>query len=816
MTLLIGVPTGNYPMTDFAEFFEQSTGVQPFDYQQRLACAEQLPQLVRAPTGAGKTAASVLGWLYRRRFHPNEEVRRATPRRLVYCLPMRVLVEQTLDAVKAWLQNLRLAGEVGVYQLMGGVLDEDWVRRPEREAVLVGTMDMLLSRALNRGYAAARARWPLEFGLLNNDCLWVLDEVQLMGNGLAASAQLAAFRASFETARPCPSLWMSATVDGGWLETVDHPAPASALTLTDADQSGPLRNRLRASKTLRELPVARWPQEAATVILERHQKATITLVVVNTVERARQVYETLERAERSGIEVCLLHSQFRPPDRRKALARALAPTTGAGRIVVATQVVEAGVDISAATLVTELAPWTSLVQRFGRCNRFGEHSAGQVWWIDLSQNQAAPYDRRDLADARERLLTLEAKSVNPFALEAFGPGRPPEVRHVLRRHDLLDLFDTEPDLAGNDVDISRFIRDDADVDVQVFWRRWDGDLPPPNLPSATPDELCPVPVWEAREFLFPRSRTSGGRVGYTWNHLDRVWQPLTAELLRPGIVVLLRAEAGGYTAEAGWAREATVPVDPVFSSGANPPEEGLDDEPTEEVAGAWVTLADHLGHVEQRVTALLNQLEPKVEPWVRDAVRTAALWHDVGKAHPVFQNALLAPLPEEQRETRKATLWAKSGQIRLGVEYERRHFRHELASALALLAAPANLHGLEGYALDLAAYLAAAHHGKVRMAIRSLRGERRPRDPGQRYARGVWDGDQIGPIHLGDVTMPTLTLELGVMEAGRGPDGRLSWSERALRLRDLLGPFVLAYLEALLRVADWEASAAEVLPEGGA
>lgn len=64
--------------------------------------------------------------------------------------------------------------------------------------------------------------------------------------------------------------------------------------------------------------------------------------------------------------------------------------------------------------------------------------------------------------------------------------------------------------------------------------------------------------------------------------------------------------------------------------------------------------------------------------------------------------------------------------------------------------------------------------------------------------------------------MPTLTLELGVMEAGRGPDGRLSWSERALRLRDLLGPFVLAYLEALLRVADWEASAAEVLPEGGA
>jgi len=39
---------------------------------------------------------------------------------------------------------------------------------------------MLLSRALNRGYGIGRARWPLEFGLLSHDTLWVMDEVQLM------------------------------------------------------------------------------------------------------------------------------------------------------------------------------------------------------------------------------------------------------------------------------------------------------------------------------------------------------------------------------------------------------------------------------------------------------------------------------------------------------------------------------------------------------------------------------------------------------------------------------------------------------------
>ena len=49
----------------------------------------------------------------------------------------------------------------------------------------------------------------------------------------------------------------------------------------------------------------------------------------------------------------------------------------AGRIVVATQVVEAGVDISARTLVTELAPWSSLVQRFGRVARYEEARPGR-------------------------------------------------------------------------------------------------------------------------------------------------------------------------------------------------------------------------------------------------------------------------------------------------------------------------------------------------------------------------------------------------------------------------------------------------------
>src|SRR5262249_10203901 len=147
----------------------------PFPYQRQLATGERLSPLLHVPTGAGKTAAAVLAWLWRRRF--NEGTREVTPRRLVYCLPMRVLVEQTKRAVAEWLQNLGLQDEVAVHVLMGGEEAEQWDLHPERDAILIGTQDMLLSRALNRGYAMSRYRWPLHFALLNNDCLWIMDEI---------------------------------------------------------------------------------------------------------------------------------------------------------------------------------------------------------------------------------------------------------------------------------------------------------------------------------------------------------------------------------------------------------------------------------------------------------------------------------------------------------------------------------------------------------------------------------------------------------------------------------------------------------------
>src|SRR5206468_2268225 len=146
-----------------------------------------------------------------------------TPRRLVYCLPMRVLVEQTVEAAERWLKNLDLQEKVCVHVLMGGEEAEDWDVHPERDAILIGTQDMLLSRALNRGYGMSRYRWPMHFGLLNNDCLWVMDETQLMGPGLWTSGQLDWMRNHrFGVTKPCVTWWMSATNSAVFLDTPDR------------------------------------------------------------------------------------------------------------------------------------------------------------------------------------------------------------------------------------------------------------------------------------------------------------------------------------------------------------------------------------------------------------------------------------------------------------------------------------------------------------------------------------------------------------------------------------------------------------------
>lgn len=338
-------------MQPFLDFFRTATDNCPYPYQERLATQPLISRAMRVPTGGGKTAAVVLSWLYRL-----EAGYLDAPRRMVYCLPMRVLVEQTVEQARKWVSALNLS--VGVATLMGGEADQDWELYPERPYLIVGTQDMLFSRALNRGYAMSRYRWPVHFGLLNNDCVWVCDEVQLMGDGLATSAQLAAFRTRFQTFKNCPTIWMSATIDPNMLRTVDMPEAPDDFELLEDDciQTG-LKRRFTARKDLEKAP-----DECATApglarfLVEHHRPGTQTIVVVNTVARAREVFDHLLKLMGNDAACHLLHSRFRPVEKQHWAELLQPKIPSEGRILVATQVIEAGVDISSSLLCDGFSP----------------------------------------------------------------------------------------------------------------------------------------------------------------------------------------------------------------------------------------------------------------------------------------------------------------------------------------------------------------------------------------------------------------------------------------------------------------------------
>lgn len=851
----------------FAAWFARVAAVrEPYPWQLELGGESRcVDRLLRIPTGFGKTAGVVLAWLYHRVIRGDE----AWPRRLVFCLPMRVLVEQTEQTIGAWIKGAGVDVDVNV--LMGGVKAERWSLDIDRPAVLIGTQDMLLSRALNRGYAAARGMWPMEFGLLHQDALWVLDEVQLMDVGLATSAQLTAFREEDvrrgrARVRPVHTWWMSATLQPRWLATVNHPMPVEPPLHIPAEQR---RGGLfGVQKQLLRAPACDDAESIAAEARARHVPGTLTLVIVNRVRIASEAYAALDAALSEGSgkkrrrrsdapDLRLVHSRFRGVERLRWAKEFLhrgAPLPEAGRIIVATQVVEAGVDISATTLVTQLAPWSSLVQRFGRAARYEGESGTVVvvGAVPASDKDAAPYAARELAAADEAIARLSAREADasPRSVEAFEDdiGRsdpeflarlyPYEPLHVLRRRDLDDLFDTTADLSGADIDVGRYIRSGEERDVSVFWRDIEHAATIEIEGAPRREELCPVPIGDLQEWTPKKLKA------YAFDYLDGKWTQ--RDRFVPGMRLLLAAKDGGYSPERGWDLRVEL-VDPVPLAAEEAAEIALTSgsEDADDLSAApWKTIATHGREAELEATAICKSVG--LDETLARVVALAARWHDVGKAHRVFQDAIKAEARAAAAHgTRRDLAKAPKGAWHRPPYPERPGFRHELASTLALfellrrvdphhpalLGPHRELLALAGFApdipgvridhplageiaslsaedFDLLAWLVCTHHGKVRCTWTST-----PRDQEKRHGgiHGVCEGDALPAFALTDAggrtsEVPGVELSLSAAAMGVGARYGASWADRVARLVARQGPFTLTYLEAVLRVADVRAS----------
>lgn len=893
----------------FADFFKTATGNKPYGYQCRLACGDAADsddpvtltsgsdcasRLISIPTGLGKTAAVILAWLWNRVALGNE----SWPRRLVYCLPMRTLVEQTRDEAGCWLKALAekypdnadlkwLAAHSPVI-LMGGEENDaarrEWDIYPEKPAILVGTQDMLLSRALNRGYGMARARWPMHFGLLNNDCLWVMDETQLMGPGLWTSAQLDWLRQDrFKSLRNCLSWWMSATVDQSFLATKDRNAAAGKLP--------PLANKIEITPAevaqldilAAQRPVRWWapPKTVPTrknktkkeqdenprdvflaalgqAVLNDHVPGSLSLVVCNSVATAQKLFTTLTSG--TSVKVILLTSRFRPQDRsqhlnalleferaRKDAIKNNTQIAHPSLICVTTQVVEAGVDISACRLWAELAPWPSTLQRLGRLNRDAQlNGVAQAFVFELPPEKTekgkkneltGPYEAVDVVDAKKIVTALakecDAATGRPIyeILEqvAIDTAIGTLIKNSLqakpepfpRAFDVHGLFSTEPDAFGGFTDVSPWVRgNDANADVTVFWRDWDAAKKSPNAPEYSGpayqrDEGCPVAVYRLRSFV------NLAKAAFIWNDKGGKWEPIRTDDIYPGMVILLPASAGGYSETSGW----TGNKKSRFASPLPPPgpfdADSDDDDKLTEMKRQWVALDQHLAAVASDAERIGKALALPA-PLLSALTRAAAL-HDNGKSFPQWQDALPEPRPDA------ITLWAKAPCFS-----RRAGMRHEAASALAAWYCYYRAGVAHFPALTI--YLIAAHHGLVRTVLASRVNAPQPNvcgisvtipppelpwhpNPTDKWmldftcAQDGTDGEFSKDANGRDVFIPAApgwtALVADLLGGWEANAAQVAAGAVSINEPHTLNPFNLAFLEALLRAADWRVSANE-------
>ena len=186
--------------------------------------------------------------------------------------------------------------------------------------------------------------------------------------------------------------------------------------------------------------------------------------------------------------------------------------------------------------MTEAAPWPSLVQRAGRCNRTGKVADAELWWLPPAK--PLPYEQQDVDATAAELARLEGERRHrrgpAAARRAHDAGR----RWLcIRRSDFVGLFDTAPDLSGADVDIAPYVRDADDLDAEIAWGTWtpgaDG-APGPGCQGAAGEYRCRVSLGDCRKLAKDRA---------VWR-LDQVagrWARVTA---RPAAATAGRGAAG--------------------------------------------------------------------------------------------------------------------------------------------------------------------------------------------------------------------------------------------------------------------------------
>ncbi|MFY7952905.1 MAG: type I-G CRISPR-associated helicase/endonuclease Cas3g [Armatimonadaceae bacterium] len=899
-------------MPNFDAFFKALTGNPPFPWQQALYQRfiadrpDNIPASCNLPTGLGKTSVIAV-WLIALANGAN------VPRRLVYVVNRRTVVDQTTDEVEkyrsllggvgpVWPEELRglaerlaalssdpACGPLAVSTLRGQFADNrEWSADPSRPAVICGTVDMIGSRLLFSAYGVGMKGKPLHAGFLGQDALLVHDEAHL--EPAFQTLLLAIENEQKRERKDKPALpWSQLRV----MELTATPrSEGEVFELTKAEREippdwekrpkEPIRHvwqRLKSRKALgfqsaKRDAVAKTIGETARSKWAESGKAV--LVFVRYVDDVKTVCAALTDKKNGGVEadqVQLLTGTLRglERDRLATTDEVFARFTPEPKVtpkdgtvyLVCTSAGEVGVDISADHMVSDLTTLDSMAQRFGRVNRRGEGAAeiDVVYESDPEAKKAEdPFElaRWKSKEVLERLPKNERHDASPSALGvvmkaltkqerdgAFAPtpviltatdilfdawalttikdklpGRPkvepylhgiaewqPPETHVAWREEVDALqpkYANDQERAENEANDRRMVAKVAeeflenvplkphellkDNMTRVRERIDDIGARHPNAPAWVVDEDGKVLVTTLDALTKTEKREGKSVYAIDSRYATIVLPPSVGGLANGMLTGGPNTTADDVSCKLFVDKERTEPVRARQEDDDEPPAKmrlvmpltlpsgGGDD--AAPVKWYWfarpkfadddgsksfrqpITWQHHTDDVTHALVAIAKVLFPNDEA-LQSALKLAAEWHDLGKKRAVWQRSIGNPNPTDWH--------AKSGRDpktgRKWTPLDITEYRHEFGSLLDVD------QEVKGEHRDLILHLIAAHHGRAR-----------PHFP---------------PDEAFDPERPQSAAD----------DMAVSVPRRFAQLQRKYGRWGLAYLESLLRAADWAASA---------
>ncbi len=857
----------------FSKCFLTLSETTPFPWQQALYemfIRGEIPSAADLPTGLGKTAVIAL-WLIA--LANGAQV----PRRLVYVVNRRTVVDQTTDEVEKLRERIRDAGlheplnrlcaiplgheesPLALSTLRGQFADNrEWCADPARPAVIAGTVDMIGSGLLFSRYTCGFKARPHHAALLGQDALLVHDEAHLEPAFQTLLDSIVDEQKRCGESRPLRVLRLSATNRIGAAAENTR----STLGLSEADQENEIvRRRIHATKQLRLTAIAddrQLPEKLSELALARRDSRRAVLVFARSVEAVQKIESAIGKAklpavvltgtmrgkERDELVKEPAFLRFLPPSSRPDSALKLMEGTV---YLVATSAGEVGVNLSADDLICDLSTFESMAQRFGRVNRFGNiHDAT----IDVVHSVIFKADD-PMDDARARTLALLGEldgNASPHALGQLDPAArsaafspEPKIRPATEiLFDAWAMSTVRGPLPGRPP-VAMYLHGEAEwepPETHVAWREEVEIIGDPLTSAYPPEELLADFPLKPHELLRDRSSRVWGELAKLANNVaensekqPHVWllsddghvevKPLgdfakkdTEELLQ-GRTILLPPSIGGLSEHGLLDGNALAPegssldvADIVDGPDGKPVRRRIrsattdvpvehrdlrlvrlidtlrDDEDLNEKSGEalakrywlWleapeasgtdsmrnagksIPLDDHSRDVEAHARAIVEKLN--LLPSLAHCVILAARFHDLGKRRLYWQRGI-----GNMEETR----WLAKAGPELRPRLLAEPYRHEFGSLLDAEQEQA-FHALLPDEQDLLLHLIAAHHGRGRPHFPIDESF----DPDANYA----DAQRL---------------------AAKVP-------RRFARLQRRFGRWGLAYLESLLRAADYAAS----------